>query len=265
MCPHCRAFITTSDRTCPYCNERVGPKAVALRNTGEMIAGWIPQGRYVTTLLIIVNAGLFLATSMFPGGAENVYVLYAFGAKQGQAIFQDHEWWRLITAGFLHGGWAHILMNMWVMIDLGAHVELEYGPARLLVLYVLTTIGGFLASSWWSPVLSIGASAALFGFIGAMIALGVANPSSVGQAIKKMYMRWAIYGLAFGFLPMFRTDNAAHLGGLASGFVLGYLAGTPAHSTHLRERFWQIAAAACVLLTLVSFYEVYRHFPRLTE
>ena len=265
MCPHCRAFITTSDRVCPYCNERVGPRAVDLRNTGEMIAGWIPQARFATTLIIVINVGLYLATSMFPGGTSNPYVLFAFGAKETQAIFQDHEWWRLITAGFLHGGLTHIFMNMWVMLDLGAQIEMIYGIARLIVFYVVTTICGFLLSAWWSPALSIGASAALFGYIGAMIALGVANPSSVGREIKKLYLRWAIYGLAFGFIPIFRTDNAAHLGGLASGFILGYVAGIPAHSSYLRERFWHIAAWTCGALTLVSFYEVYLHFPHLRQ
>ena len=265
MCPHCRAFITTDDSKCPYCGERVGPKAIELRHAGEMIAGLIPQARFVTILLLIVNGGLFLATSMFPGGASNPNVLYVFGAKEGQAIWQEHEWWRLITAGFLHGGMVHILMNGWVLMDLGAQIELIYGPARLIVLYVLTTICGFLLSAWWSPVISIGASAALFGFIGAMIALGVANPSSAGQMIRKQYLRWALYGLAFGFLPIFNVDNAAHIGGLASGFVLGYVAGIPAHSTYAKERFWQIAAGACVLLTLVSFYMVYLHFPRLNR
>jgi rhomboid protease GluP len=265
MCPHCRAFITTSDSKCPYCGERVGPKAIELRNTGDMIAGLIPHARFVTTLLLIINGGLYLAVSMYPGGATNPYVLYAFGAKLTQAIFQGHQWWRLVTAGFLHGGLTHILMNGWVLIDLGAQVEVVYGPARLIVFYVLTSVAGFLLSSWWSPALSIGASAALFGFIGAMIALGVANPSSVGQQIKKLYLRWALYGLAFGFLPIFQTDNAAHIGGLASGFVLGYVAGIPAHSTYARERFWQIAAGFCVLLTLVSFYMVYLHFSDVTR
>jgi rhomboid protease GluP len=265
MCPHCRAFITTSDSKCPYCGERVGPKAIELRNAGEMIAGLIPQARYVTTLLLIINGGLYLACSTFPGGATNPYVLYAFGAKLSQAVFQEHQWWRLITAGFLHGGLTHILMNGWVLLDLGAQVEIIYGPARLIVLYVLTSAAGFLLSCWWSPALSIGASAALFGFIGAMIALGVANPSSVGQQIRKLYLRWAIYGLAFGFLPIFQTDNAAHIGGLASGFVLGYFAGIPAHSTYLKERFWQVAAGLCVLLTLVSFYLVYLHFSDVTR
>jgi len=265
MCPHCRAFITTSDSKCPYCGERVGPKAIELRNAGEMVAGWIPHARFVTTLLLIVNGGLFLATSMFPGGTANPEVLYAFGAKYTPAIFLGHQWWRLVTAGFLHGGFVHILMNGWVLIDLGAQVEIVYGPARLIVFYVLTSIAGFLLSAWWSPALSIGASAALFGFIGAMIALGVANPSSVGQMIRKLYLRWALYGLAFGLLPGFHIDNAAHVGGLACGFVLGYAAGIPAHSTYARERLWQIAAGACVLLTLVSFYLVYLHFPTISQ
>jgi rhomboid protease GluP len=241
-----------------------------------MIGGFIPQDRFVTILLLIINGGLFLATSMFHGGnANSMAVLYFFGAKEGVSIWQGHEWWRLLTAGFLHGGLTHILMNGWVLMDLGAQVEVIYGPARLIVLYVVTTIAGFLLSAWWSPVLSIGASAALFGFIGAMIALGVANPSSLGKMIQGQYTRWAIIGLAYGFVPIIlnlfginlgiNLDNAAHVGGLAAGFGLGYVAGIPAHSTFARERMWQIAAGVCVVLTLVSFYLVYLHFPRETQ
>jgi rhomboid protease GluP len=264
MCPHCRAFITTSDAKCPYCGEHVGPKAIDLRDTSSMIAGWIPHARFVTTLLLIINGGLFLATAIQGGlSATNPGVLFFFGAKEGEAIWRQHQWWRLVTAGFLHGGLAHILMNGFVLMDLGAQVEMVYGPARLIVFYVLPSIGGFLLSAWWSPVLSIGASAALFGFIGAMIALGVANPSSAGRAIRGMYMKWAIYGLIYGFIPLFHVDNAAHIGGLATGFVLGYAAGLPVHSTYAREKFWRALAGVCVLITLVSFYMVYLHFPRL--
>jgi rhomboid protease GluP len=263
MCPHCRAFITTSDRVCPYCNERVGPRSVQFRDAGELIGGLIPHARFVTTLLLIINGGLFLATTLYPVPAHYYSgVLYAFGASQREAIWGDHEWWRLVTAGFLHGGWLHILMNGWVLLDLGAQIELVFGPARLIALYVLTTIGGFLLSSWWSPTLSIGASAALFGFIGAMIALGVANPSSVGRMIRSTYMRWALYGLSYGFIPGLNVDNAAHIGGLASGFVIGYFAGIPARSTYTKERAWYVVAGLCVLLTLVCFLQVYLHFPR---
>ncbi len=184
--------------------------------------------------------------------------------RKGQAIFQDHEWWRLVTAGFLHGGMAHILMNGWVLMDLGATIEIVYGPARLIVFYLVTSVAGFLLSAWWSPVISIGASAALFGYIGAMIALGVANPSSAGRMIRGQYTRWAIWGMVYSFIPGLHVDWAAHLGGLASGFALGYVAGIPAHSTYQRERFWQIGAGICILITLVSFYFVYIHFPRQT-
>ena len=272
MCPNCRAFITTSDRVCPYCNERVGPKAAELRNPGAILGGLIPHARFITTLLLVVNAGMYLLTSAFPGGASNPEVLFYLGAKEGAAIWQDHQWWRLITAGFLHGGLLHIMMNGWVLMDLGAQVEMVYGPARMIVLYVVTTAAGFLLSAIWSPVLSIGASAALFGFIGAMIALGVANPSSAGRMIKDLYTRWAIYGLAYGFIPVvlgwfgirlgFGLDNAAHIGGLASGFCIGYIAGIPAHSSYAREQLWRIAAGFAILLTLVSFVLVYLHFPK---
>ena len=255
MCPHCRAFITTSDSKCPYCGERVGPKAIELRNAGEMIAGLIPQARYVTTLLLIINGGLYLACSTFPGGATNPYVLYAFGAKLSQAVFQEHQWWRLITAGFLHGGLTHILMNGWVLLDLGAQVEIIYGPARLIVLYVLTSAAGFLLSCWWSPALSIGASAALFGFIGAMIALGVRHRNPMGDAIRGMYVRWALYTLVLGFL-ISRIDNAAHIGGLAAGFCVAYVAETP-RVTGSGETLWRVAAWSCILITLVCFLKMW--------
>jgi rhomboid protease GluP len=258
MCPHCRAFITTSDSKCPYCGERVGPKAIQLRDTGDMIAGLIPQGRFVTTLLLIVNGGLFLACLMLGGTTDAV--LYDFGAKNNAAILWGHQWWRLVTAGFLHGGFFHILMNGWVLMDLGAQVELDYGPARMIVLYVVTTIAGFAASTWWTQAPSIGASAALCGFIGAMFALGVANPSAAGREIRKQYLIWAAYILAFGLIGRFNIDNAAHIGGLVSGFAVGYVAGTPVHSSYARERFWQVAAGFCVFLTLVSFYQVAVHF-----
>lgn len=260
MCPHCRAFITTSDSVCPYCNERVGPRAIQLRDTGELIGGLIPHARFFTTLILLINGGLFLATSIMSGGTPSNGVLYYFGAKEVEAIVREHQYWRLVTAGFLHGSFMHILMNCWVMFDLGAQVELVYGPARLIVFYFLSTVAGYILSTYTSAALSIGASAALFGWIGAMIALGVVNPSSAGRAIKKTYLIWAGVGLAYGFLSSY-IDNAAHIGGLAAGFGLGYVSGMPSHSTYFKERIWQIGAGVCVLLTLLSFYLVYTHFP----
>src|SRR5579872_629545 len=139
MCPHCRAFITTKDRVCPYCNERVGTRAIDVRGDGEShILGLIPAIRFNTVLILLINFGLYIATTIYTmklnGGelAMNVdpRVLAAFGAKFG---LHDPEfaWWRLVTAGFLHGGLFHILMNSWVLFDLGPQVEEIFGPARM--------------------------------------------------------------------------------------------------------------------------------------
>jgi rhomboid protease GluP len=148
-----------------------------------------------------------------------------------------------------------------VLFDLGAQVEATYGGSRLIVIYFLATVFGFLASTFWSSALSVGASAGIFGLIGAMIALGVRHQTSaLGVAIRGMYVRWAIYGLLFGLLPGLHIDNAAHIGGLAAGFAVAYVAGTPRIEIAWSERFWRGAAAACLVLTAASFMMMYLWF-----
>jgi len=269
MCPNCRAFITTHDKVCPYCNERVGPRAVERRDPGAIMGGFIPHARFVTMIILTVNFGLFLATVVFSerlgqgGGFLSVdgRTLFAFGAKLREAIIAGGQWWRLVTAGFLHGGLLHIGMNSWVLFDLGAQVEQVYGASRLIVVYFLATVFGFLLSTFWTSALSVGASAGIMGLIGAMIALGVhGRHSSAGTAVRGMYVRWAVYILIFGMLPGLHIDNAAHIGGLAAGFGAAYLAGTPRIETAWTERLWRGAAAACVVITAASFLMMYLWF-----
>ncbi len=258
MCPQCRAFITTSDRTCPYCGEVVRAKAVDARSPVQVLGGFIPAARFTTIMILLVNFALFLASS-FGAGA---WLLNA-GAKT-EEIWTQGEWYRLVTAGFFHGGMLHIFMNSWVLYDLGAQVEEIYGTARLLVFYLVSSVAGFLLSAYLHPLRpSVGASAALFGFIGAMIALGVRNRTSVGQTIRSMYIRWAIYGLLFGLLP--GIDNAAHVGGLAMGFVLAYFGGLPARDTATGVTVWRGAAMACVGIVAFSFFRMYLQFAASTH
>src|SRR5581483_1851969 len=125
MCPHCRAFITANDKVCPYCNERVGARAIDRRSDAPLLGGLIPQARFTTVMLLLVNLGLYAATviySMKTGmgdamGLDNRTLLF-FGAKY--AVFETGQWWRLVTAGFLHGGLMHILFNSWALFDAGA-------------------------------------------------------------------------------------------------------------------------------------------------
>jgi rhomboid protease GluP len=182
----------------------------------------------------------------------NGQVLAVFGAKVSNAILYG-QWWRLVTAGFLHGGLLHIFMNSWVLFSVGAQVEETYGTARFLVLYFVSNVLGFYASTLWSPYLSIGASAALFGLIGAMIAAGMRSNTSMGAAIKAQYTQWVIYMLVIGLLPFFNIDTAAHIGGLAGGFALAWLMDAPRASARWADTFWRAAASVCVALTVLSF------------
>src|SRR5713226_5201367 len=216
MCPNCRAFVTTSDRVCPYCEMKLGPRAIERRAPGEILGGLIPQARFTTVMILLINTALFLADYLNPQAG-----LTRFGASL-PAPYMQGQWWRLITAGFLHGGMMHILMNSWVLFDLGAQVEEVYGTSRLIVFYFVSTVGGFYLSTLFIQSVSVGASAGLFGLIGAMIALGVRHKTTLGASIRGLYVRWAVYGLLFGLLPGLHVDNAAHIGGLAAGFGAAY-------------------------------------------
>lgn len=268
MCPNCRAFITTDDRVCPYCELQLGPRVIEQR--ADSFGGLASHRNFTTLLLMLVNGGLYIATVLYAmrGGQGGGFVdldlntLRDFGGKDGYDIFVMGQYWRLVTAGFLHGGLMHILMNMLGLFYVGVQVEEAYGTARYLVFYFLTTVCGFLASAWWAPnVLSIGASAGIFGLLGAMIALGVRDRSAYGAMIRSMYVRWAIYGLAFGILPSLIgisvMDNAAHLGGITSGFAVAYLAGTPRMHKPAIEMFWRVAAGIAIAITAFSFVEMF--------
>lgn len=244
MCPNCRAFVTTSDRVCPYCEAPLGQRAIDKRNPGEILGGFIPQARFTTIMILLINGALFLAGYLSPQSG-----LLEQGASLPAPLMQG-QWWRLITAGFLHGGILHILMNSWVLFDLGAEVEMLYGTSRLIVFYFVSTITGFWTSSHFGFHSSVGSSAGIFGLIGAMLAFGVTDRSSLGSMIKALYMRWVVYGLVLSFLP--GVDIWAHLGGLAGGFLAGWLAGTPRARLMWKEPLLRALAGVSIALTAAA-------------
>lgn len=269
MCPNCRAFITTKDRVCPYCNEKVGPRAIDRRDPSPILGGFIPHAHFTTTILLLINFGMFIATvvaSMKAGNDQafwglDVRTLVDFGAKYRPYIGAG-QWWRLITAGFLHGGLLHIGMNSWVLFDVGAQVEEIYGASRMLVIYFVANILGFYVSNWWSLAPSVGASAAIMGLIGAMIAVGVHHRTEAGAAIRGMYIRWVVYMLIFGLLPGIGIDNAAHIGGLAGGFAVAYVAGLPRWEGAWQEKFWRIASYISIAITAFAFLRMFEWLTR---
>jgi rhomboid protease GluP len=247
MCPNCRAFVTASDRVCPYCDAKLGPRAVEMRSPGDALGGLIPHARFTTVIILLINFGLYIAS----------YVNPAF-TQYGDSVpwvNLNGQWWRLITAGFLHGGIIHILMNSWVLFDLGAEVEQIYGTSRLIVFYFFSTFTGFLISSRFGPYNSVGSSAGIFGLIGAMLAFGIFDQSSLGQQVKALYMRWLVYLIVLSFIP--GVDFRAHIGGLSGGFVAGWLASTPRARMLWKEPLLRGLAVLSVLLTVLAFGKMF--------
>ncbi len=250
MCPNCRAFVTTSDRACPYCGIKLGAPGRNKLNAGQILGGLIPQARFTTIIILLINTGLYVAGALNPQSG-----IQQAGMSVPWPLMRT-ELWRLVTAGFLHGGVIHILMNSWVLFDLGAEVEQVYGTSRMIVFYFVATVCGFFLSSHMTHGFSLGSSAGIFGLIGAMLAFGLTDKSSLGAAIKSLYMRWLIYGLVLSFIP--GVDIYAHIGGLVGGFAAGYLASTPRARLMWKEPLIQGAAVLCVALTAAAFAYMFR-------
>ncbi len=261
MCPNCRAFITTKDRVCPYCGVQLGPRAIDMR-AAQLASSFVPKANLTSIIFLIINAAFFLAeviaSSQLTGGSPSNGVspqtLLLFGAKYAPLIHAG-QWWRLITAGFLHAGFFHIAMNSWALWVLIGEVEQFYGTSRLIVAYVFSTFTGFLLSLLWSRSLSLGASAACYGLIGIMLAMGLRRKDPLSLAVRAYYRQWVVFGLLLSLLP--GVDIAAHIGGLAGGFLVGLVAGLPGVPNSPREMLWKVMAGLAIAITLYAFWQDY--------
>jgi rhomboid protease GluP len=179
----------------------------------------------VTSVLLLAVAAVFLLET-WAGGSTNPQVLYAFGANEPISVLRQGEWWRLFTSMFLHIGFAHVLLNGWALFQLGALYEMAVGSPRMLGVYLASGLAGSVASVLWrTEGLSAGASGAIFGLLGAMIAFLLRRRDRLTPYAKSLLSQlvvWAGINVFFGF-SIGAIDNAAHLGGCAAGFLLGLL------------------------------------------
>ena len=136
------------------------------------------------------------------------------------------QWWRLVSAIFIHSGIIHLAFNSYALIFIGPLVEEYLGKERFLTLYLATGVFGFMLSNWYYPPMltTVGASGAIFGMIGVAIALSK-RWSAWGSALHQQLIHWAIYGLIYGLL--LGANNAAHAGGFVSGIGLAFVLGNP--------------------------------------
>lgn len=158
-----------------------------------------------------------------------------------------HEPWRFVMAIFLHGSLMHIIFNMWVLMDIGPHIEELYGSARYVFIYVVAGIGGYALSSFFGHF-SVGGSGALLGLIGVLLAVTMGRRSAGMQMLRGQLIRWLIYIAVWG-LMFPGIDNMAHLGGLATGFALGkMMVDRPPVTPEERSKAYVLGwAAGCVV------------------
>ena len=190
----------------------------------------------ITRFLVFVNIIAFLweASIAGPGaftllGSASLEPVLQRGALWPDAVLIDHQWWRIITAAFLHGSLMHIFVNMISLWSLGRFIEYIAGSTKMLMIYVLSMIASGLGVVFLSPhdVPTLGASGAIFGLFGALFAIGVklGRPGmqlvrdNIGILILNLIITFAVPGISW----------QAHVSGLVTGFIVTLLIYYPPH------------------------------------
>lgn len=192
----------------------------------EMLEFFIPKKGFIVTP-IIIDLNLLIYIAMVISGFGLVSFkgsdLLNWGANF-RPLTTDGQCWRLLTSTFLHGGLMHILANMYGLIFVGIFLEPLLGAKKYTFVYLLTGILASVASIWWyDATISVGASGAIFGLYGFFLACLLLKvfPPDFGKAFLASTLVFVGFNLLMGFTG--GIDNAAHIGGLLSGFILGLL------------------------------------------
>lgn len=250
ICPSCGKLVSASTEECPYCGRKYpgmwGLTSV-LRNLGKdvgFVQAVIVGTAFLYVAMLVVDPEGIRMGGFFSIGMPSQEALLRFGAAGVLPVFQLDRWWTVLSAGWLHGGLLHIGFNLyWIRFLAPSTAEL-YGPGRMVIIYTVSSIVGFLVSSFLGSVITVGASAPILGFLGAMVAYGRRMGSSV---VGRQAWSYALFMILFGFL-MPRVDNWAHIGGFIGGFLVGWVLDPrrPERGNDL------LLAVVCLILTVAS-------------
>lgn len=205
----------------------------------------------VLTNLIIAICVIVFVIEIFVGGVNILWgevtndVFIKLGATH-KLLLQNHEIWRLITAAFLHGSLLHILVNMYSLKIIGSQVETFLGKPKFAVIYLVSAITASLLSGAIGNSLSVGASGAIFGLLGALLYFGYHYRTYLGDAIKRQIIPIIVLNLVIGFLSP-GIDNFAHIGGLIGGFFT-----TMALGIDGRSKTYEKVNGALLLTTFIG-------------
>jgi rhomboid protease GluP len=256
LCPNCKKLISSDESRCPYCGTtRPGSRwknnalARGFLSADQFIGAIIMAtiGMYLLSLLLSPrSSGISLNPfSLLSPGSNSLLLLGATGTIP---IDRFGRWWTLLSANYLHGSILHILFNMLAFRQIADLVLREYGPNRLFIIYTLSGVAGFGVSYLVGIPLTLGASGAVCGMIGAMLYYGRSRGGTYGQAVYRQIGGWAVMIFLFGFL-MPGINNWAHGGGMGAGAALGFLLG---YQDRKKENiFHKTIARALVVSTVV--------------
>ena len=258
MCAACRALAPDSAAICPVCGAPMGRQA---RRGGGPLAALLPGFGSASIALLTVNVLMSLVVFWVAAGRSGagvrllisppMRVLFDLGAKWTPAI-REGEIWRLVTAGYLHGGLIHLIFNCYALMALGPLVEEAFGRRKFFLIYTASSLVAFGASALLSPVsLSIGASGALFGLLGFAFVFGRYRAGRAGRAISDQLMQWLILGGVMSLFP--GIDLWAHLGGFVTGAFLALVVDPGEPHTPAGETLLTLLALAALGLTVLSF------------
>jgi rhomboid protease GluP len=232
LCPNCRRLVSRSAPACPYCGLKK-PGSIWKDNIFTRISG---DDTSILRLILIANIVMFVlslaidprATS-FSGHPFGFLTpsngsLLVLGATGSVPLFHYQHWWSLISASYLHGSLIHIVFNMIALHQLGPLIIREYGVSRTIVIYTLSGIGGYFISALVGVRLTIGASAAVCGLIGAALYYGKNRGGTYGSAVYRQIGGWAVGIFIFGLLVP-GINNWGHGGGMLAGAAIGAVMG----------------------------------------
>ncbi|HEY8391675.1 MAG TPA: rhomboid family intramembrane serine protease [Capillibacterium sp.] len=203
-----------------------------------------------TWILLVINLVIF-GVEIVNGGSSQTLVLIRLGAKYNPRLWMG-EYWRFLTPLFLHAGWEHFLFNSIALLQLGGIVEKLFGAGRFLTIYFTAGIGGTVASVLFRPdTISVGASGAIFGLLGALIYFSIRCP----QTARGLFGRslWLTLGLnlVLSFvLP--GIDYMGHLGGLVAGLLCAYALGLGKKDQLPGRWLWRILLFVLMTTTIVQ-------------
>jgi membrane associated rhomboid family serine protease len=216
ICPDCMVFAPVGIR----CPDHSGqPQGAAKMTRGVRRASYEGTGAVVTKALVAINVGIYLLELGMGGNVNGTRNEVYNNGVLAAALVDQGDWWRLITAAFLHYGPLHLLLNMLALWWFGSAVEQVLGRGRYLLLYIVSGLAGSAGALIVEPnALTVGASGAIFGILGAAFVLErqgtyVLGGGALSIIVLNIVFSFAIPGISIG----------GHLGGLAGG-VIGTLA-----------------------------------------